>query len=398
MFVANTTGLPYGEVPKHLGLRYAQTMRCKHQITCVLSVFLLMGCSEDAPRTPREPTQAELEKFAPETISDEKKEILREMAEKASQQQESERIRLEYNEESFDPTSRYEQVPRELSVSHFGNMKLFGEDFLIEKTLAEEELYSKYAISYLSNGLKISGVLHIPVGKGPFPLIVANHGYIAPSVYTRGRGLKREEDYFSKNGFAVLHSDYRGHAASDPSPDTRKAYDAGLEYSMDVINGIKALKKANIPEIDTNRIGMLGHSMGGGIALNIAVAYPELVRAFVLYAPVSGDAWRNFERWRSERDDDDRTIEVLGSSSDNPNAWLKLSSATRLSEVLSPVLIVHGDKDNDVPVEWSRELYAALTQLRKDADYIELEGEKHEFIPQWDAFIEASTDFFKSHL
>ena len=62
----------------------------------------------------------------------------------------------------------------------------------------------------------MSGVLIRPKGRGPFPAIVLNHGYIEPSIYVTGQGLAREQDALARAGFVVLHTDYRGHAASDP--------------------------------------------------------------------------------------------------------------------------------------------------------------------------------------
>ena len=60
-----------------------------------------------------------------------------------------------------------------------------------------------------------------PKGPGPFPGIVLNHGYIEPSYYVTGQGLAREQDWLARAGFVVLHTDYRGHAASDPVPPAR---------------------------------------------------------------------------------------------------------------------------------------------------------------------------------
>lgn len=298
-------------------------------------------------------------------------------------------------DESSSSSSRsLEQVPSELSVEYFSTMTLDGSDFVLENVESRTDSYVRHAIGFRSNGLYISGILNIPLGDGPFPLIVLNHGYIDPKVYTRGRGLKREQDYFSRRGFAVLHVDYRGHAASDPSPDDRKIYDAGLEYSMDVMNGIQALKKANLPNIDTDHIGMLGHSMGGGITQNILDAYPELVDAAVLYASVHGDAWENFHRWRRERDEDDRT-ETLGSPEENPGAWNALSASSFYDRIRTPVLVFHGANDSDVPKAWSDTLVRRLRQLKKDVTYVEYPSERHEFVSEWSDFMQKSLRFFQ---
>lgn len=285
-----------------------------------------------------------------------------------------------------------------LSVESFASMDLHGSDLVFENVQTTTDAYTRYTISYGSNGLRITGIMNIPHGDGPFPLLILNHGYIDPKVYTNGRGLKREQDYLARQGFAVLHSDYRGHAGSDESPDEKKIYDAGLEYSMDIVNAIHALTVLGDPRIDLDRIGMLGHSMGGGIALNIAVAYPDIVDAVVLYAPVNTDAWENFWRWRREREEDDRTTAVLETREENPDAWDKLSSRTYLDRIAVPILLFHGTNDKDVPKAWSDDLADRLENLGKDIEYVVYEGEGHEYAAKFTDFMRRTAAFFAQNL
>ena len=84
------------------------------------------------------------------------------------------------------------------------------------RTEVETADYTRYQVTYRSDELTVSGVLLRPKGPGPFPGIVLNHGYIEPSIYVTGQGLAREQDALARAGFVVLHTDYRGHAASDP--------------------------------------------------------------------------------------------------------------------------------------------------------------------------------------
>ena len=291
-----------------------------------------------------------------------------------------------------------EQVPSELSVDYFSRMTLVGSGLTLGSVLDDNTSYTRYYVEYFSNGLKISGIMNIPKGDGPFPLIVLNHGHIPTSIYTNGRGLKREQDFLARNGYAVIHPDYRGHANSDPSPDTRMVYDASLEYSMDVVNAINAVREADLPTVDANRLGMMGHSLGGGIALNIAVAYPEMIDAVVLYAPVHSDAWENFMRWRDMRDESDRTRAYLGSREMNPEGWDKLSSLTYLERIDDPVLLFQGTEDDDVPKEWSDFLNARLMEKGKNITYVIYDGEKHEFIPKWSDFMNKTKALFDEHL
>ena len=62
----------------------------------------------------------------------------------------------------------------------------------IRSTLDDEnQFYTSYLIDYPSDGLRITGVMQIPVGEGPFPVIVMSHGFFSRSVYRSGDGTDR---------------------------------------------------------------------------------------------------------------------------------------------------------------------------------------------------------------
>ena len=133
-------------------------------------------------------------------------------------------------------------------------------------------------------------------GKGPFPVLVLNHGYIDPAIYVNGQGLMREQDYLAREGYVVLHTDYRNHAASDDDP--RSELRLRLGYTEDVINAVLARQAfAARRTLDGERVGLLGRSMGGGVTYNVLVAQPGLVDAAVVFAPVSSNTADNFDRW-----------------------------------------------------------------------------------------------------
>lgn len=299
---------------------------------------------------------------------------------------------------SFSSIQPLEQLPSTLSIPHFSKMRLSGTGLVLGKALDSNSAYTRYPISYLSNGLKITGIMNIPEGDGPFPLLIFNHGYIATSVYTQGRGLKREQDYMARQGFAVLHTDYRGHAGSDESPMIEKVYDGNLEYAMDSANAILAVRAAKLPSVDASKVGMLGHSLGGGVTLAVLTGRPELVNAAVLYAPVHADVWENFSRWRAEREEGDRTIEQFGTREEHPEIWDALSPASYLQNIRAPVLLFQGSNDKDVPKTWSDTLNTLMTSAGRDITYVEYAGEAHEFGPKWTDFMQKSAEFFRKHL
>ena len=82
--------------------------------------------------------------------------------------------------------------------------------------------YTSYATSYRSGELRITGVLNVPTGRGPFPAVVLAHGYIDPAIYVSGQGMTRERGVLAARGYVALHVDYRGHAGSDSRPATAR--------------------------------------------------------------------------------------------------------------------------------------------------------------------------------
>ncbi len=286
-----------------------------------------------------------------------------------------------------------------ISVDNFRTMTLSGTDLVIGRVLEQNSAYVKHYITYKSNGLLISGTFSIPKGDGPFPLIIQNHGYIDPDIYTNGRGLRREQDAMARAGLAVLHTDYRGHAESDPNPTEDGLFENGLGYAVDSANAILAVREWNDPRIDTEHVGMIGHSMGGGVTLQNLVTRPDLVDAAVLYAPVNSDAWKNFDRWNRDEDYADRTLIAFGGTREEaPESWDALSPGPSLANITTPILLFHGLLDEDVPVEWSADLNFQLETLGKDIRYLTYPKEGHEFSVNWKHFIDTSITFFNEHL
>lgn len=272
-----------------------------------------------------------------------------------------------------------------------------GRDLSLGKILANEPTYTRYYITYKSGELTISGIMNVPKGNGPFPVLILNHGYIDPAVYTNGRGLKREQDYLARQGFVVLHPDYRNHAQSTKDETVEEKIRLG--YVEDVINAVVAIKNSGLDFIDTGKIGMLGHSMGGGITQAVLVTRPDLVDAAILYAPVSMDAAKSYERWTTTRPEVVEKIKKLyGAPEDNAKFWADVSPKNFVDRIAVPVQIHHGTKDADVPYEWSQETEKLLQQAGKSVSLVTYEGEGHEFGSQWTAFMQRTAEFFKQNL
>jgi uncharacterized protein len=283
-----------------------------------------------------------------------------------------------------------------VSIPFFRERHFTGTNLKKGKVLDVQPLYTRYYITYQSGDLIISGIMNVPKGKGPFPVLILNHGYINPKIYTNGRGLKREQDYLTKNGYVVIHPDYRNHADSDH--DTTHQYSFRQGYVEDVINAVIAVKNSDYAFLDKERIGMLGHSMGGGIALNFMVTQPKLVKAFVLFGTVSADVSDNYFRWSSHHPDGDSIVRRFGHPNENPDFWKRMSPMTYLNFSESPVMIHHGTADESCPVEWARKLNDSLTAHQKNVTFYEYPNGKHEFINEWPLVMKRTVDFFDEYV
>ena len=203
--------------------------------------------------------------------------------------------------------------------------------------LAETDRWTGYAAAYRVNGATVTGELLVPKGDGPFPALVLNHGYIDPAIYTLGRGMSREQEWFAAAGFVVLHTDYRGHAGSDPvSPMGRETR---LVYTRDAIGAVKALKRMDY--VDADRTAFVGRSMGGGVTLNAIVAEPDLVDAAVVFASVSSRFVDNLRQFTEpNRPEGARAFyDEHGTPEESPRFYRDLSSRTFFDRVEVPVML-----------------------------------------------------------
>jgi dipeptidyl aminopeptidase/acylaminoacyl peptidase len=272
--------------------------------------------------------------------------------------------------------------------------KYNGGGLRLGRVLRREAAYTRYHVTYRSGLLTISGIMNVPSSPGPHPALVLNHGYIDPAVYTNGRGLMREQDYLARNGYVVLHTDYRNHAQS--SKDPRSELDLRLGYTEDVINAVLALRTSQY--VDPNRIGLLGRSMGGGITYNVMVAQPGLVKAAVVFAPVSSNAVDNFNRWtRTDRPIAGQILRRYGEPAANPAFWRNLSAVNFFDRVTEPLLIHHGESDSTCPIAWSRTTLAALKSAGKNATMFTYPGEEHAFGPAWPRSMARTVAFLRQH-
>ncbi len=305
-----------------------------------------------------------------------------------------------------------------------------GGEINVGDVLEETDLYTRYAIDYPSDGLTITGIMQVPkVGKEPFPVIVMNHGFFSRYIYASGDGTDRAAEFLNRHGYLTLSSDYRSWGDSDVG---HSLFYSGLV--IDVINLLNAIP--SIPEADPERIGMWGHSMGGGVTFKVLTIDPALsgttagsevegrVKAAVLYSTVSADDADIIDRWgpgcigdylKGERlygcnssdilplDLPPGLIQAYKDATKDADLLRQVAALHYLEDVSAPVQINYGTEDGQVfsgtPPEWSQKAYQGFIDAGKQAELFAYEGEGHSFVAdQWWAFMERSAHFFDEYV
>jgi len=253
-----------------------------------------------------------------------------------------------------------------------------GGDFYIEETLSNGTNYRRYVASYLSEGLKIYGLLTVPLSNKPnggFPAIVFVHGYIPPNIYSTINSYPPYQARLARAGFVTFKPDLRGHDNSEGEPVSAHYSE---KYVIDTLNAIAYLKQH--PDANPDKIGYWGHSNGGEIGLR-AVLIDNNIKAASFWAGVVGSYESMFETHLGNipflRDDENPLIEQYGLPSNGHEFWQQVEPYNYLDQISIPIELQHATGDDSVPVVLSRELKAALEEARKDVTYIEYQGDDH---------------------
>ncbi|MFR9774270.1 alpha/beta hydrolase [Nocardia sp. SC052] len=140
-------------------------------------------------------------------------------------------------------------------------------------------------VRFNSLGTECAGDLYLPAQDGPIPALVLGHSGVMVK-----EALGVFAPYFVRAGFAVLAIDYRTVGASDGQP-------RGLDYPQrqveDFRSAISYLQTRR--EVDADRIGVWGVSIGGSVAAHAAVL-DRRVKCVVVQSPSVWDGWRYLER------------------------------------------------------------------------------------------------------
>jgi dienelactone hydrolase len=272
--------------------------------------------------------------------------------------------------------------PYPVSMHALQQMTRWGNDLKVVRTVAKTAAYTHYAITYRSGNLTITGQMFVPVGTGPFPVMIMNHGFIPISDYSSGMDSRRESPFVASNRYVAIHPDFRNYAGSDDDENASENLTA-FGWADDALNLVDAVKHSDLPYLDKKRIGFWGHSNGGQTSMMALVAQRQAdIKAFVLFAPTSPDYADNFNRWtRPNSEQAGRVKARHGWPEDNPAFYAGLSVGPAFKEAATqgPVLLFHGTADTNTPFAWSERSASLMKAAGIDITFVPVKGENHLF-------------------
>ena len=227
------------------------------------------------------------------------------------------------------------------------------------------------------DGLELDGVLILPPGRsradGPFPLVTLIHG----GPYDRWAdelmvGLARCGQWLAAAGYAAFCPNPRGSQGHGPAFATLVAGAVGQDEWTDILAGLDVLVADGVA--DPDRLGIAGWSHGGFMAA-WAVTQTGRFRAAVMGAGIADWAMQvgAGEQGRAEAD----LSGSLGWEGPGPHRHDQLSPISYASRVTTPVLILHGADDTNVPVGQATYFHRALMQAGAEHDLVIYPRENH---------------------
>jgi len=163
-------------------------------------------------------------------------------------------------------------------------MRLFLLAIVIAAMMSTSFAAEGKPVSYKSGDETVNGILYTPPGDGPFPGLVVIQEWWGLNDWVKGQASKLAEQ-----GYVALAVDlYRGKVAT--TPDEAHQLSRGLpedRANRDLRAATAYLRSQK--NVDPAKVGDIGWCMGGGYALDLAIADPKLKAAVINYGHLASD-------------------------------------------------------------------------------------------------------------
>lgn len=245
--------------------------------------------------------------------------------------------------------------------------------------------------SFIVDGQKVHGMYHLPMGgRGSYPTVIILHGFTGTRGETH-RLFVLLSRLLAENGIASLRFDFRGSGESEGSfaemTAQRELEDVRHAYRQLIVQ----------PEVNAQRIGLLGLSMGGMIAA-LAAGDPDMkFKTLTLWSPASPDGW--LSRFpEGVTPDTMPELEDVGGHPVSREFFMglqEIDSFAAAGRFAGPALVIHGEADPTVPLANGHKYAHAL---RGTLHTIPEAGHTFETLPHQDEALNVTLDWLKTNL
>ena len=231
-------------------------------------------------------------------------------------------------------------------------------------------------VAYRSkDGREIGGILYKPENLKPgirLPAVLWIHG--GPE----GEDVCRFDpwaQYLTQQGYLVLEPNYRGSTGYGEKFRNLNVEDSGGGEADDVAAGAQFLLDQGLA--DPKRLGIGGGSHGGTMVAYMVTKYPNLFQAAIeMYGVVDRAAFNE----RTNRNSAIRwQMKMGGSPAEKPDVYRKANIIPDVDRIKTPLLILHGENDPQVPPYESALFVKALREHHKVFYYFTYPNELHGF-------------------
>lgn len=224
------------------------------------------------------------------------------------------------------------------------------------------------------DGVKIDGRLHFPPDFDPskkYPCLV--HYYGGTSTIDMTYGGRYPNNWWTALGYIIYVIEPRGTTGYGQEYSAYHVNDWGKYALPDIIEGTEKLLASN-PYIDPKRVGCIGASYGG-FTTELLIARTNIFAAAVSHAGITSLAtyWAG-GYWG---------VEYSGVATANKFPWnatdiyVDRSPLFNADKINTPLLLLHGSVDTNVPTHESDYLFTALKLLGKEVEYIRVLDQDH---------------------
>jgi len=238
------------------------------------------------------------------------------------------------------------------------------------KRLAEVE-----AFTFVSNDNKfqVEAFLTKPVGLEPsakYPLIVNIHG--GPHGQ-QGPGFVFKNQVYAARGWASLMVNYRGSTGYGQAFADAVFADQNGNEAQDVLYGVSAAIR-RYPWIDRDRLAVEGTSYGGQLSTWL-ITQTNIFKAAIPTAAITNLISYNYTTYYNQYEA--MTWGVYPHQGDLMDTLLQRSSIRHVAKAHTPTMMVHGESDNDVPIEEAEQFYIGLHDVGTEAVMVRYPREGH---------------------